>query len=80
MVIYKLITYLLILAGVCLQTLVFASLLRPISYSLRAQTALCGVVAIRYQHHQQQSEKTSHFRRSCPLIRNMSCAFKIEKS
>ena len=29
--------------------------------SLRAQTALCGVVALRYQHHQQQSEKTSHF-------------------
>ena len=26
-----------------------------------------------------QSEKTSHFYKSCPLIRNESCAFKIEK-
>ena len=51
-----------------------------INLSLRAQTVLREAVAPCYQHHQQQSEKTSHFRRSCPLIRNTSCAFKIEKS
>ena len=40
---------------------------------LRAQTALHGVLELRYEHHQPQSEKTSYIYRSCPLIRNTSC-------
>ena len=48
--------------------------------SQRTLTMFVGVVALRYQHHTTQSEKTRHFRWSYPLTGNASCVFKTQNS